>query len=554
MAVRVVPLGGLGEIGLNCMVLESGDTRVVVDCGVMFPSETMFGVDLVIPDFSYLRGKKVDAVIVTHGHEDHIGALPYLMKALGVEEGPSPPVHATPFTRALIHERLAEHGIAGRVDLRVATPREPFDVGPFHTELLKVCHSIVDACGVAFTTPDGRIVHTGDFKIDPTPPDGESFDHEGFTRYGDAGVSLLLSDSTNAERAGHTPSERTVERALEEIFQSAPGRLVIAMFSSHVPRMRQIAALCDRYRRRLVLEGRSMVRNAGIARDLGHLRIPPGLLADAEEGARLPPERLCVLSTGSQAEQRSALSKMALGLHAHLNIRPGDTVVMSSRMIPGNERDVTNLVNQLYRCGAEVIYESLGEVHVSGHACRDELKTMLQLTRPRSFVPVHGEFRHLVHHAQLAKESGVAAANTRIVENGAVLELDQQYGLRVMGAAPAGRVFVDARRVEGMADVLVKDRLDMARTGLVVVVLTLGHAGELVRGPEVFTRGLTSDDFEPALSRRAAGEAAMALQLMPAAARADRGEVADELRRTLRRFFNRELSVKPVVLPLVLAM
>ena len=557
MALRIIPLGGLGEIGMNCMVLEREDARVVVDCGVMFPSETMFGVDVIVPDFGYLKGtpsepaKTVDALLVTHGHEDHIGAIPFLLEALLAAHGePLPPVYATRFTRALIRERLVQHDLWGKTDVRIVEPSAPFRVGSLGVEYLKVTHSIVDACGIAFETPEGNVVHSGDFKIDPTPPDGEAFDRAGFSRYGDAGVSLLMSDSTNAERPGHTPSERVIEQALDGVFTRAKGRLVVAMFASHVPRMRQVAALCAKHGRRLVFEGRSMIRNAGIARDLGLLRMAPGVIAETSEALGLPDERVAILCTGSQAEPTSALVRMAVGTHPELKIGRGDTVVLSSRMIPGNEREITNLVNQLYRCGAAVVYEALEEIHSSGHGHREELETMLSLTRPKAFVPIHGEYRHLVQHAELAAQRGVETANARVVENGAILELDRR-GLRVVGAAPSGRVLVDPAHAGGVDETVLADRLAMARTGLVVVFVGITGT-QLVRGPEVFTRGLVTEALEPELSRRASAVARETLDSIPEAARTETREIAEALRLSMRRFFNKELSQKPFVVPLVL--
>jgi len=559
MATRVIPLGGLGEIGMNCMVLERDDARVVVDCGVMFPSETMFGVDVIIPDFGYLKGtpsqpaKKLDALLITHGHEDHIGAIPFLLKAMLEAFGePLPPVYATRFTKALIRERLAEHGLVGKTDLRVVDERSPFQVGSFGVEYLKVTHSIVDACGIAFKTPDGNIVHTGDFKIDPSPMDGETFDYAGFSRYGDEGVDLLMSDSTNAERAGHTPSERAIEKALDGVFSRAKGRLIIAMFSSHIPRMRQVATLASKHGRRLLFEGRSMIRNAGIARDLGLLRIAPGVVMETADLRGLADERITILCTGSQAEPTSALSRMAVGTHPELKIGRGDTVVLSSRMIPGNEREITRLVNQLFRCGAAVVYDALEEVHVSGHGHRDELKAMLSMTRPKHLLPIHGEYRHLVLHAELATEAGVDLADTRVVENGAILELDK-HGLRVVGAAPSGRVLVDPRHIGGIDEDVLADRLEMAKTGVVVVIVAIA-AGKILRPPEVFTRGLVAESIEPELARRAATRARETIEAIPEAARDQTGELAEQLRRSMRRFFEKEFAQKPFVVPLVLPM
>src|SRR5262245_1506177 len=403
-AVRVIPMGGLGEIGLNMMLLEAGDDVLAVDCGLMFPDgEEMPGIDYVIPDFSYLLAKRsqLRGVIITHGHEDHIGALPYLLREVDV------PIYGTRIALALVTERLREHGLAERARLVPVEPRRTFDLGGFRVEPIRVTHSIVDGIGYGIDTPVGTLVHTGDFKFDPSPIDDQASDYHRLAEFGERGVLCLLSDSTNVDRPGTTPSEHEVGRALTDRVRRASGRVIIATFASHVHRIQQVLDLAAAFGRQVALLGRSMETTVRLAVELGYLRVPDGTLVSLEELSALPPYRQVILSTGSQGEPNSALALMAAAEHKHLRVGEGDLVILSARVIPGHERTITRLVNQLLRHGAEVLWEGVAFVHVSGHASRDELKLMLSLVRPQFFVPVHGEYRHLQAHARLAREMGL---------------------------------------------------------------------------------------------------------------------------------------------------
>src|ERR1051325_4645999 len=412
--VRLIPLGGLGEIGLNMMLVESGDDMIAVDCGLMFPDDELPGIDYVIPDFSYALAKPdaLRAVFLTHGHEDHIGALPYLLARVRV------PVYGSPLTIALVAEKLREHDL-GDVTLHAIRPRDRIEIGPFTVEPLRVTHSIADGVGLAIDTPIGIVVHTGDFKLDPSPLDGELPDYASFTRLGDHGVLVLCSDSTNVDRPGHTRSESDVGVALAERFAAARGRIIVATFASHIHRIQAVLRLAARFGRKVALLGRSMERNVRVAADLGYLTLPAGVVVPLEELAAMSAEQQVILSTGSQGEPTSALSLMAAGEHKYFEVGPGDLVILSSRVIPGNERTVGRIINGLYRRGAEVLYEDNAFVHVSGHASQEDLKLMLTLTRPRYFMPVHGDSRHLLGHARLAAEVGLTADRVFLMEDGA---------------------------------------------------------------------------------------------------------------------------------------
>ena len=420
-SVRLIPLGGLGEIGLNMMLVESGDDLIAIDCGLMFPDDDLPGIDYVIPDFAYAVAKRDSfrAVVLTHGHEDHVGALPYLLRQAPV------PVYGTPLTLALVAEKLREHGLTDGADLRPIRPRQIVEIGGFRPEPIRVTHSIADGIGLAIDTPVGTIVHTGDFKLDPSPLDGEAPDYRRFAELGEQGVLLLCSDSTNVDRPGHTRSEVEVGAALAERFTRATGRIILATFASHIHRIQQVLQLAAEHGRRVALLGMSMQKNVQLAAELGYLRVPEDLLLPLEELTALPPARQVILSTGSQGEPNSALALMAAGEHREVQVARGDLVILSARVIPGNERTVGRVINALYRLGAEVLYEDNAFVHVSGHASQDDLKLMMNLTRPRYFVPVHGEYRHLVAHAKLARQMGVVPSDHVLVcTDGDKLTLD----------------------------------------------------------------------------------------------------------------------------------
>ena len=545
--LRVVPLGGLGEIGLNLLVLETAEGAVAVDCGVMFPDEQMLGVDVVIPDVSYLRTirDRFRGIFLTHGHEDHIGALPYVLAEFDV------PVYGTPLTLGFVRERLREHGLSR--DLRLLGPGQAEAVGPMVVEPFAMTHSIPDAVGLTVRTPFGTVVHTGDFKLDQTPLDGRLPDLARLAALGDEGVLLLLSDSTNVEHAGVTPSERSVGAHLDALFAEAKGRIVLTTFSSHIHRMQQAIDLSARYGRKVAFVGRSLQSHTAVARELGLLHVRDDQLVELGEVRNIRPHETTLISAGSQAEAASALMRIAMDAHKQVRLEPGDTVILSSRVIPGNERAIANLVNHLYRRGAVVHYGHAAPIHVSGHASQEELKLVLNLVRPKYFVPVHGEYHHLVRHNLVAAEVGVRPAHCHLLEDGDVLEIDA-HGAQRAGQVAAGRVFVDGKGIGDVKDIVLRDRRHLSEGGLVLAVIGLAqHSGELVAGPELISRGVTGDESGPEVMEAARAEVVAALDAMDPESRTDAGEVQNEVRRALRRHFRR-LDRRPVILPFVLEM
>jgi ribonuclease J len=546
--VRVVPLGGLGEIGMNCMAVACDGRIAVVDCGILFPNEPI-GVDVIAPDLGWLleRRAEVGAVYLTHGHEDHVGALPFLLRDLGVRV----PVYATRFTLELLRPRLAEAGVDA--DLREVVPgdvRPAGEASPLSAEFFSVTHSIPDACGLFLGTPQGTIVHTGDFKIDETPVAGPAIDLAAVERHGRRGVRLLLSDSTNAERPGTSLSEAEVGGALVEAFERAPGRVFVACFASNVHRVQQVANAARAFGRRVAVLGRAMETNVRIAQSLGYLEIPGWMPVGLAEARELPPKELCVLTTGTQGEPRSALARLARGEHPELELGPGDLVVLSSRFIPGNEIAVGQVVNDLCRRGAAVAYEGLRPLHVSGHAQEAEQRRMIALARPAEFVPIHGEYRHLARHAAHAAAEGVSGRH--VLTDGQVLELDDT-GARVLEErVPVGRVYTDRDALLG-ADIgllVVKDRRLLAEAGLCIAVLAVDKAtGAVVRGPELFARGVAGFEGSEDAIRE---EALRAIEELTPQARAAVGEVQETLRVAVRRFLRQKTGKRPTVLPVVL--
>jgi ribonuclease J len=547
-SVRLIPLGGLGEIGLNMMLVESGDDIVAIDCGLMFPDDLMLGIDYVIPDFSYLLPKReaLKAVILTHGHEDHIGALPYFLKEFSV------PVYGTPLTLAFASDRLREHGLLDTADLRPISPREAFEAGPFRIEPIRVTHSIVDGIGLAIDTPVGAIVHTGDFKLDPSPIDGLPSDYQKFAELGERGVLVLCSDSTNAERPGHVRSETEVGAALAARFEKAQGRIVVATFASHIHRIQQVLNLAARFGRKAALLGMSMVGNVRIASELGHLAVPPGTLVPLDELAELPPYRQVILSTGSQGEPNSALALMAAEEHRDVQVEEGDLFILSARIIPGNERVLGRVINQLLRLGAEVLWEDVAFVHVSGHASQEDLKLMLNLTRPRYLIPVHGEYRHLLAHARLAESVGIPREQIFVIEDGLGVELTKTSG-RVLGRFPTGRTLVDGKGVGDVGAVVLRDRQLLAEDGMVVVALTVDKgSGELLAGPEIASRGFVYVKESEDLLVEVKSAIRQALAERDPAGTVDRELLGSQVRSVVRRFINQRFQRKPIVLPIIL--
>jgi len=546
--LRVIPLGGLGEFGLNMMLIEYGDSVIAIDCGLMFPGADLLGVDLVIPDVSYLveSKKKLHGIVLTHAHEDHIGAIPYILRQLEA------PIFGTRLTLGLLRNKLREHRLDKTTELNEITAGNAWELGPFKLEGIRVTHSLMDCVSMAIDTPLGTVIHTGDFKIDQTPINGELFDSETFAAYGDKGVFLLLSDSTNVEREGHTRSEREVGKNLEEIIQQSSGKLFVSTFASSIPRIQQVIDLSDRYGRKIVLSGRSMIGNCQIASDLGYLRLPEGVVAEGEQWQDLARDRIAFITTGSQGEPLSALHRIALDNHKSIKIEPGDTVILSSKFIPGNEKTIANLINHLYRRGAEVHYEKVSEIHVSGHASQEELKTMLQLTRPRYFVPIHGEYRHLVRHIQLAKNVGIPGENCHLLEDGQVLELTPNSARKVESVS-AGRLFVDGKGVGEVEKSVIRDRRHLSEDGMVLAIMAIHQqTGELVAGPDLISRGfMRAEEGEEALEQ-AKKVVLKTLKGTNRETRTDPGELQEEVRKALRRYFNKTYERRPVVLPFIM--
>ncbi len=548
-AVRILPLGGLGEIGLNMMVVEAAEGLLIIDCGLMFPEAYMFGIDLVIPDISSIveRKDKIVGLVLTHGHEDHIGAIPFLIETLGF-----PPIYSSPLTLGLLDNKLEEHQLKSRVTCQRVNVREAIKIGPFEVEFFRAAHSIVDGCGLAIRTPAGLIVHTGDFKLDPTPVDNQPTDLGRLASYGEEGVLLLLSDSTNVENTGQTLSERTVGEAFNELLPRCTGKILIATFSSNIHRIQQIVNAAILANRKVLISGRSMVSNIAIARQLGYLHIPDELLIDLRQMRDLPSERVLILTTGSQGEPLSSLSRIAMDDHKQISINPGDTVILSSKFIPGNERAITHVINHLYRRGAEVHYETTSEIHVSGHASQNELKTVLNLVKPEFFVPVHGEYRHLVKHAQLARGMGWDEDKAIVISNGTPLIVSAN-GCHMEPKVETGRVFIDGKGVGDVGEMELRDRRHLANHGMVVVFLALNqNSGEIISGPEIMTRGFIPEEESEELLQEARELVCQMLEEHSATAMADWEELRVEVRKILRRLFNKTMARRPLILPIIM--
>jgi ribonuclease J len=483
--LRIIPLGGLGEIGKNMMAIEFANDIIIIDAGLMFPEEDMLGVDLVIPNISYLleRREKLRGIIITHGHEDHIGALPYILPQLDV------PVYGAKLTKGLVSVKLKEHRYSKKATLRTIQPGIKFSLGNFKIEPFSVCHSIPDALGFIIYTPIGVVVHSGDFKIDYTPVNGKPTELAKLAQLGTQGVLLLLADSTYAELPGYTPSERVVGATLERIIAEAPGRVIITTFSSLVSRIQQVIDAAAKHQRHVFVIGRSMRDTVRMASELGYLNSPPGVLHRSDEIQRFPHNKVVLLTTGSQGEPTSALVRIANRDNNQVRIIPGDTVVMSATPVPGNEALVNRTVDALFRQGAQVIYEKLAQVHVHGHGSQEELKLLLSLAKPKFFVPIHGEYRHLSLHARLAKTLGIPATNIFVMENGAILELDQDKG-KIVGKLPTGNVYVDGLVMGDLASVILRDRKLLSRDGIVVVIIAIDkNQGKIVGRPDIVSRG-----------------------------------------------------------------
>jgi ribonuclease J len=546
--LEVVPLGGLGEFGMNMLALTWGETTIVVDAGVMFPDPELLGVDRIIPDLTYLQQKGAAALVLTHGHEDHIGAVPHVLPFI---DGP---VYGTPLTLALVEPKLVEHGIEGRHTLSPVRPRQRVAIGPFEVEFIRVTHSIPDCVALAIHTPVGVVVHTGDFKIDQTPIDGQHFDVHRFAELGAAGVLALFADSTNIDRRGFTGSEREVIEAFEELFTSAPGRLIVATFASSIYRMQILVDLAVQFERKVAFVGRGMVQNSEVAQRLGYLRIPAGTQIREPDVGSYPAQDVLCIATGSQGEPLAALSRIAIDDHRFVKLGPDDTVVFSARAIPGHEKSIGRVMNHIARRGADVVYDGVKHVHVSGHGSEEELKLMLSLVKPRYFVPIHGEYRQLSQHARIATRVFAGReprAEVLLVENGDRLQFDGTTA-RLGERVPVGRVLIDGTLTGEVADEVLRDRRHLSEDGLVVPVVAINKQTGLLEGiPEIVARGFVMEDGQALL----ADGARMLIEVMEQSSveeRTDHGLIKEKLRVELRRFLRKRSGRRPFVLPVVM--
>src|SRR5579872_6251933 len=549
--LQIIPLGGLGEFGMNCMALRYRDDIIVVDAGMMFPDAELMGVDIVTPDFSYLEenAASVRAVVLTHGHEDHIGAVPFLLAQIPV------PVYGTAFTLALVERRLEEHHMLATARLKVVKPGEKLELGPFSIEFIHVTHSIVQCVALAITTPLGAIIHTGDFKVDPTPTDNELFDLHTLAAYGKRGVLLLMSDSTNVDRPGYTESERAVGPRMEDLFVRSPRRLVITCFSSSIHRLQQILDFAHEYGRKVAFLGRSMLATTEIAHDLGLLTIPNGILLRPQDIMQSSPSKVAVVVSGTQGEPMSAMSRVAVDNHKSLSIEPGDTVALSARIIPGNEKAIYRMMNHLSRRGADVVYGSMNPpIHVSGHGSAEELRLVLNLVRPRFFVPVHGEYRQMAKHAHLAQHlSHWGLEGTFVLESGQTLVIDSE-GARKGEPVTVGRVCIDSGSIgDVVEDIVIRDRRHLSEDGFVLPIITMNKNSGLAEGPpEIVSRGFMSMDEGTDLLRDARKVVLKTIESSTAEERGDWGVMQEKIRADLKRFISKSTSRRPLIMPVIL--
>ncbi len=542
--LRIVPLGGLGEIGKNMMSIEYGRNILIVDGGIMFPENDMLGVDFIIPDFNYLLDKKdrVRAILVTHGHEDHTGALPYILREIQA------PIYATRLTKGLIEIKLRSAKLQDVADVRLMEAGDRFTLGPFTIEPFHVCHSIPDSVGLGITTPVGLIVHSGDYKFDHTPVDGRPPDFAKLAEFAGRGVLALLADSTNADKPGWTPSEAVIDDAFDRVFREAPGRIIVATFASLISRVQQVANAAQRHGRKLAIAGHTMLENVKMARSLGYLEIPQELLIDLSQVNRLPPRQVAIMATGTQGEPTAVLGRLALGRHRHLRIQEGDTVVMSAHPIPGNEEMVHRIINRLFQRGANVLYDPIAPVHVSGHASQEEQKLLINLIRPRFFIPIHGELRHLKQHALMAQELGIPPDRIAVVENGTVIELDEKT-MTIGDRVPGGYVFVDGSGVGDIGPAVIRDREMLAEEGFVIVVVPVdARTRRPLAEPEILSRGFVylreaGDLLENARTQ--------VMRLLRQNGNRNRDELQSVIQNTLSKFFYNETRRRPMTFAVV---
>mgnify|MGYP006277828233 CR=1 FL=1 len=545
--VKIIPLGGLYEIGKNITVIEYNNDIIVVDCGIIFPEDEMLGIDVVIPDISYLlkNKEKIRGIVLTHGHEDHIGALPYVLQKIDV------PVYGTKLTLGLVENKLNEKGIKN-AKLNVVKPGQKTKLGSMVVEYIRTSHSIPDSVALAIHTPEGAIVHTGDFKIDHTPINGQRMDLNRLAEIGNRGVLALLADSTNVERPGYTMSEKTVGDTFSDIFMTAKGRIIVATFASNVHRIQQIINSAVMFNRKVVVSGRSMINVVRVSKELGYLDIPEGTLIDINDINKYPEDQIVIITTGSQGEPMAALSRLASSDHRRMELLPGDLVIISATPIPGNEKTVSRVINQLFKKGADVIYEALADVHVSGHACQEELKLIHSLTKPKYFIPVHGEYRHLRQHGHLAEEMGMNNKNIFIVQNGTILELGRRSA-KVSGSVTAGNILVDGLGIGDVGNIVLRDRKHLSEDGLIVVVVTITKGeGKIVSGPDIVSRGFVYVRESEDLMGEAREVVREALKECEKQQITDWSTLKSTVRDALRNFLYQKIKRNPMILPIIM--
>ncbi|MFH1153407.1 MAG: ribonuclease J [Pseudomonadota bacterium] len=546
--LKIIPLGGLGEIGLNMMVIEYDDTIFIIDAGLMFPEDYMLGVDIVIPEMEYIRENRdrVKGIVLTHAHEDHIGALAYLLKDISI------PVYGTPFTLSIVRAKLAEFDLMNAAQLILVHPLEKLTLGSFEIEFIRVSHSTADGVGLAIRTPVGVIIHTGDFRINHCFEETNVTDISTFARYGQEGVLALFSDSTNVEQEGYTASDQKVGEALGKIVAKSEGRVIIALFASNVFRIKQIIEIALKNNRRVVFNGRSIEQTVAVAKELGYLTVPAGMAMDVREVATCPDNRVLIITTGSQGEPMSALSRMATGFHKQINIKKGDSVILSSKSIPGNGKAISNIINNLYRRGADVVYDKVAQVHVSGHACQEELKLMINLTKPKYFIPIHGEYRHLVIHARLAEKLGIPREHVILAENGKIIAFDETGG-RIAGVVETGRVLIDGKGIGDVGRSVLKERRNLSEDGLVVVCMIIDEeTGIVLYGPELISKGFV---FGAETGHLVDDAQCVILEIVEdieigSESRVD--QIRTRLQKALKQYFFFTIRRRPVILPIII--
>ncbi|RJQ86177.1 MAG: ribonuclease J [Desulfobacteraceae bacterium] len=545
--LKLIPMGGLGEIGLNMMAVECHDTMFIIDVGLMFPEDYMLGVDYVIPDMTYAKQnvKKIAGIVLTHAHEDHIGALPYLLKDLHA------PVFGTPFTLGLVRHKLEEYDLLGATALHAIGPGETLKIGPFALEFIRVNHSVVDGVGIAIRTPYGTIVHTGDFKFSRTCIEGMATDVSTFARYGEEGVLALMSDSTNVENSGYTVSDCEIAESLSIICQDCPGRIIIALFASNIGRIQQIVELAGKIGRKILFNGRSIEVSVNIAKQLDYLRMPEKMEIEIDQINQYPDDEIIIITTGSQGEPMSALARMAAGTHRQIKIRSDDTVILSSKFIPGNEKAITNIINDLFRCGADVIYEKIAKIHVSGHAFQEELKMMMRLTRPKYFIPIHGEYRHLVQHARLAAKEGIPKDHILLAQNGQVITFSPQ-GASITEQVTTGRLLIDGKGVGDVGRSVLKERRMLSEEGMVVVNMAFDEdTGVIIYGPDVVSKGFVFETETGHLLDDAQCVILEIVEDVPPEVPNRTDIIRSRIQTALRQYFFFTIGRRPVILPFI---